>query len=98
MGTPLGPQGSPRRSFAAAAPLPIAFRSPSAPFVAPWAPMMHSRDAGWAQKSQGTPNHTFLPPNGSPSHHLGHGDQDSAQKFGPEIAVALLSPESQFLF
>ena len=35
---------------------------------------------------QGTPNHTFLSPNGSPWHHLGPGDRDRAQNFGANLA------------
>ena len=41
------------------------------------------------------PNHTFLPPNGSPSHHLGHGDRDPTQNSGPDLAMGIPGLESQ---
>ena len=47
---------------------------------------------------QGTPNHIFLPPNGSPSHHLGFYNRDPAQNSGPDLAVGVTGPESQFVF
>ena len=47
---------------------------------------------------QGTPNHTFLPPNGSPSHHLGHRDRDPTQNSGPDLAMGVPGPKSQLFF
>ena len=47
---------------------------------------------------QGTPNHTFLPPNGSPSHHLGLQNWDLAQNSGPDLAVGVPGPESELCF
>ena len=44
---------------------------------------------------QGTPNHTFLPPSGSPSHHLEFKNRDPAQNSGPDLAVGVPGPESQ---
>ena len=41
------------------------------------------------------PNHIFWPPNGSPSHHLGHRDRGSEQNSGPEVAVGVPLPEFQ---
>ena len=47
---------------------------------------------------QGTPNHTFSSPNGSPWHHLGLWDRDPTQNSGPDLAVQVPGPESQFFF
>ena len=48
---------------------------------------------------QGTPNHTFSPPNGSPSHHFRLKNRDLAQNSGLDLAVGVPGPESQlFLF
>ena len=47
---------------------------------------------------QGTPNHTFLSPNGSPWHHLGHGDRDPTQNSGADLARGVPPPQSQLFF
>ena len=36
--------------------------------------------------TQGTPNHTFLSPNGSPSHHFGHPRRGFAQNSAADLA------------
>ena len=47
---------------------------------------------------QGTPNHTFLPLNGSPCHHLGHGSRDPTQNSGPDLAVGVPDLNPNFFF
>ena len=44
---------------------------------------------------QGTPNQTFLLPNGSPSNRFGHFWRQNAQNSGPDLAVGVPGPESQ---
>ena len=43
----------------------------------------------------GDPTSHLLPPNGTPSHHLGHRDRGSAQNFSPEAGVGVPPPQSQ---
>ena len=47
---------------------------------------------------QGTPNHTFLSPNGSPSNRFGHFWRRNSQNSGPDLAVGVPGPESQLFF
>ena len=47
---------------------------------------------------QGTPNHTFLSPNGSPWHHLGPGDRAQGQNFAANLARGVPPPQSQLFF
>ena len=54
-----------------------AFRGPAIP---------GARVCWLGPEPQGTPNHTFLSPNGSPWYHLGLGDRDRTQNFGPNLA------------
>ena len=86
----LGPLGPPKRPFC------------DGPFCD--GPFWDSLSQSWRDRpppaqvcwlgpeTQGTPNHTFLPGNGSPSHHLGHGDRDPMQNSGPDIAVGVPGP------
>ena len=48
---------------------------------------------------QGTPNHNFLSPNGSPwHHHLGPGDRARGQNFAANLARGVPPPQSQLFF
>ena len=50
----------------------------------PWARI--PRVCWLGPEPQGTPNHTFLSPNGSPWHHLGPGDRAQGQNFAANVA------------
>ena len=50
------------------------------------------------REPKGTPKPTFLPPNGSPWHHLGLGDRDPAQNCGADLARGVPPPQSQLFF
>ena len=62
----------------------------------PWARI--PRVCWLGPEPQGTPNHTFLSPNGSPWHHLGPGDRAQGQNFGANLARGVPPPQSQFFF
>ena len=47
---------------------------------------------------QGTPKPTFLPPNGSPCHHFGHGDRAQTQNCGAVLTRGVPPPQSRFFF
>ena len=47
---------------------------------------------------QGTPKPTFFPSNGSPCHHLGHGDRQKAQNCGAHLTRGVAPPQSQLFF
>ena len=62
----------------------------------PWARI--PRVCWLGPEPQGTPNHTFLSPNGSPWHHLGPGDRAQGQNFGANLARGVPPPQSQLFF
>ena len=62
----------------------------------PWARI--PRVCWLGPEPQGTPNHTFLSPNGSPWHHLGPGDRARGQNFAANLARGVPPPQSQLFF
>ena len=50
------------------------------------------------RESHGTPKPIFLPPNGSPCHHFGHGDRAQTQNCGAVLTRGVPPPQSQLFF
>ena len=59
----------------------------------PWARIPRVCEPG--PEPQGTQNYTFLAPNGSPCHHLGHGDRQNPQNCGADLTRGVPPPQSQ---